>query len=106
MKKDNAANKENIIVLAGPSRNTSKAKTPGHQRSQSKAEAVGEPWRHMELDEEPNPFKRLDRDFPQLARSGVSTASASKAAAMNSAPADHSDLNSVRAAASLTSPHV
>lgn len=64
-RKDAVANKENLNLLGPSAREKGKGKAREHERSRSHSETKDAPWEHMELDKEPNPFARLDRDYPQ-----------------------------------------
>jgi hypothetical protein len=70
VKKDVISNKENLSVFG---------------KGKAKANEDSEPWTKMELDQESNPFTRLDRDYPQLAAPPTEPAQGT----------NHSDLNSV-----------
>ena len=65
-----------------------------HPRDRSKSVTDDEPWKHMEMDGEPNPFARLDRDYPQHAAPSAPEPPAPGAAPTQNA--SHPDLNSVR----------
>jgi hypothetical protein len=99
VKKDVASNKENLSVFEGYGTGTVRDKGKGKakdlpQRHHRPIE--DEPWRRMEVDEESNPFARLDRDYPQHAAPGVSSQPSTESCLPAPTPnANHSDLNSV-----------
>jgi hypothetical protein len=81
-------------VLSEHSPSSKRAKTASNKensnappKDKGKARLNDEPWMEMVLDEEPNPFARLDRDYPQHAAASGSS---------NPVAQNHSDLNSVR----------
>jgi hypothetical protein len=88
VRKDVVANKENLNLSELRPRENGKGKARERERSRSHNEAKEELWQRMELDKEPNPFARLDRDYPQHAARSGSPAKVVE-------PVNHSDLNSV-----------
>lgn len=98
IRKDTSANKENLSLSEIRSREKVKGKAKERERERSKSgndstasttsSIKDEPWQRMELDKEPNPFSRLDRDYPQHAARPASPVKIVQQ--MN-----HSDLNSV-----------
>lgn len=88
VRKEVVANKENLNLLELRPRENGKSKARERGRSRGCNETKDEPWQRMELDKEPNPFARLDRDYPQHAARSASPAKVVE-------PINHSDLNSV-----------
>jgi hypothetical protein len=67
LKKDAAAEKENIFQLGGCDKGKGKAIPPDRKFGHPDNNDDDESWKKMPLDEERNPWAKLDRDFPHPA---------------------------------------